>query len=740
MLELHAPDDDTERYSHTMSNRLNINGTPAATFGVNGTTADLRSQHIMMNLRRENDAGSTVENLHARASIAASAYRVEEIVAGHTYGVPMQHSWGVYTTIDSFASMIGSVYSGERSQANNAGARGYSTGDVKAHSMVIARMLDDNREVNATHVWTKIWWSVGVHAIASRMLEQNQNVRWAARPTDPLEAVNGMRGMNILENRIQDVAVGNTVIIEIEDDEHDLIPIIMFLLGSTVGCFNMSYGVSGGNARIPHILSMTPPVIRYAFLYFTQNVLPNPRPDQNEEICGLPAGPFNGQVDFETIEGDLMLRALYVLARSLPHPDGCESGFFKGTSRMFAEPFNGVTVACGSSATNSGYGYMCCHGSSIVPQGSLTCCVGTRMTRTNLVTTQTREMVTRIHNHAQTVEGTRSFILPVIFATQLACRQLGLAMDYIFSQTNPLRQGHDRGVLQVNTDNVRNTYITLNGDQPHALGIMIGKFVDVLYGSRLCDNFMCMSFGTNSTAATAPKQGNMQLGECLTSVHAAQMSSDIFTGAAVGLVGIPTGMDAQIQEFRFTGNQVRIDAVDDIGSRMLENGRMRYDASIGGLGHAVVMTRSNGWDGNDFRVVTSQITNANQRNTVDFAMAVPNDYAFTTTANFGVPGAAMRSALRSMSLFADYDIVSAMTLALGLPSTLRAANFVHAHNNRSQLIGRVDLNIVAAANNFVAPAFFLNLEDPNAVQVAGRRRRAAEAANVRNVRPRDGGD
>lgn len=687
-----------------MSTIINSTSLPAVVRMPVATDYRLRFKVPGVLVSKEDEPHSVGTSYYRSVSIATTSYRIPEHVRVTGPGTPELHQWGEITSQEHLTRMLTDRYQGSRlSQPNNVPAP-LNTIEMKQMASRISSHLGLDADINGTHFWTQVWWAYGVHMIAVEALDSAEgSAIWSARPQPPVNVATTMNALNVIDTILPEITAGDHIMIELEYSESDLMPVIQFLLGLRPSHLDLDFGETGGNRRVPHILCMTPPNIKYTILWCDHTAVAGVDPADQPAGAGLAQGVIVNNPEFEPFSTSQVTRAFAKLARAVPHADGISSGYVKGLSRMFAELYHGIVdSAVGKGERYSNYGFMMTAEDSGIPGGDLSSCLLTLDHKTRAMTVEAVTHAAKLFNASKDILSIRCMLEPYIFSTQLSTRQLGFSAECM-TPARPLvlAAGNNVSVSRTQVGSIRNAIIGQGGN-PHQLGMMEAKFCSLLYEARLAVNTMYMEHGHNSDAHCNPYEGIARRCECLTSVTCTQLIVAPFASSASGVVGITNNVRDVLSEFRFTVGQ-HINVESETTCKTTNSSFMPGESS-GGLGHAMMLTRSAAANvaGNPFKIQLQNLHNNSRSDNEEIDLVEIKRYAFVTSANHGVPPVSFRCALQQLDLFSDFDIVAAKIASLKLPRTPWSYSLMNNPIVRSNSPGFTELSLIGSVLQYAS--------------------------------------
>jgi len=265
---------------------------------------------------------------------------------------------------------------------------------------------------------------------------------------------------------------------------------------------------------------------------------------------------------------------------------------------------------------------------------------------------------------------------------------------------------------------------------------MASMMAEVAYDSVLSETTLSFDYGNKSAAALCPTLGTTNLGECLASVHAGQIVVGMLTTAAIGLAGIPNRSDKIAEqatiEFQAMGGPV----ISGTSESYIDKGEAESLSGVNMLGHASVFTRDDGLGaGQTFQIQVSgykdKVKETQTMRAVGVDMLPRDFFAFAIRASF----TGTETHLRSMTLYADFDLQRYTDLCLVMPNTAHTNSVIGSGETRTRLPGYVTALIANAINSITGSV---------GVRLAVRPRKRAKiiSANavIRHDNPRDSRD
>jgi hypothetical protein len=620
------------------------------------------------------------------------------------------HSWGVFADQKNAVSKLASCYQGVRVvAAGNPGAH-YNAKELEqqCYTLMDQTGFYAGTECNTVGTWHRIWYNVAQITLGE--IEQNNFNRpyWANRPVNPSSYDHRIGGLNRFNNDASYILTGQKIIIELDIPEADLIPYIDYLLGAGPDTFAWQWGASGGNARRPHLVMKRPVNINYGYVIRDNlNVAPAAVPIDP----ALPGLPANIGIPANTVVGDwsqdLLERAIMVLARSMPIASDIEAGCIKTAIDVSAEQFRGVILQenCGRNEANSGYNAFLDQGETPMPHGNHICNMGTMITEGSTATRAAISRARQCMDMMRRVEGIRALAEMHILPLQLACRQLGLTAAISFPNLQNVNANNvpALGVTSASRGGTLHSLVAKTVDEPSQLLLTTSLMMQIIYGTVLPESAMYFKYGNIREDAHFPLPQEANIGECLTSVHAAQVTNNMLQPEAVGLAGIPNNLDVLAAEARVAMTGVSNATIVGESNSTVSDGEAQALPGLHMLGHAIIMTRDSMLQAGDvFEVEVAGFKTVNDGEATHDqtrASAVPLDlhsrYAFCESNNFNA--GALKC--RAMTLFADFDIQRFCDLRLSLPNSPSVSGYLTSADNRARVPGFVAAMI---AGNFGA--------------------------------------
>lgn len=645
--------------------------------------------------------------LYWKVSIGSSAYRKNVVYVTRTMPTGHTHVWGVFGDRKNAITSLSGCVQGTRSVT----AGNYAHLNTKEQDSSTGALMDSigfirGVDVNTVSTWYRIWYN-RMQITLSR-LEGNgfSKPYWRARPTDPATYDHQITSINRYSEDCALMITGEKVIIELSTRETGLIPYINYLLGAGPDTFTWRWGSHSGSVRVPHLIAKTPVGLTYGYMIKdTFDAAPLAVP-ADPELPGLAEGAVVGASDVVGAwDEDVLNRAFNVLARSMPVSSDIEAACIKASIDVFAESYLGVhkSEVCGADARRSGYNAYLDSGNVPMPRGNHACNIATRLTQDSVATVKALSMAGRCLQVTQTLSGVRALAEMHILPMQLACRQLGLTAAITFAGKGEAHVHHPNVPAAGIDASDRLTLLTnlgcSSGRDPSQLAVTQSMMMEVIFGAVLPESAMFFDYGDPGTDANSPLEGEGNLGECLTSVHAGYVAAGLLQKAAVGLAGIPNGMCEMAGEAKFARigpaelsvqGESESYQKDQIGEGL--PGRMM-------LGHAILFTSDDELGDDDAckvevsRFKDVDVTMQYTARSVGVALVRSKRFAYSETPDmdededkaqiFGV-----------LPLYSDFDAQRFSDLRLSLPGVRSVLNYSSNERTRQYVPAFVAASIV----------------------------------------------
>lgn len=691
-----------------IANRLALSPITASVTVNQASETYLRSAYNFMQIKKADQLQLETQALYSKFTISCSAHNIQSRYVKSNTGIPEQFSFGNHSTLAQFAIEIGNVLSGSKEDGNH--RKTYNSQEMTQATNSMAHAVGLRTHINQTALWLKIWHSLLMYRVATWATNTaNCTAEWVARPNDPHQVVNIAMGLNLYEDHLADIMSGDRLILELCTSETDLIPVLIFLIGVRNSNLAIRTGANNGNNRVPCIMNYQPPEFGYDIIVSTRNAVNLDLGDE-PEMAGLPAGAIADNPNFGVFEEGKITRALNVLARMFPHLDGIESGLMIAVTTAFGEPFNGVTEVAGSEARKATYNCYLHAGDVPVPSGSL---ITSLATSTRAKTSYAQEAVNLVSNLAgicKSLDKARRACEVIAMTIQLASRQFGITAEIFTPSNDYLIEDHRRpeSSEHATASQIRTMHMVPMGNVEPNLGQMILKFSQVLYDAEMPSNGVCVTFG-HTEAHVGPYHSVANQGECLNSVHPAQILDGIFAVGAEGIAGVTANMKGMLEELKFQSNLPRPQVVKQSGIVETES-VIEHGGVVGGLGHGMMLingSASGDDDDDETRVAVMGQSFGDFSSVVESTkyLDIDSRYAFATNQQCGVPAVGVRVACRQIMLFADYDIIASMVYQMALPSCPASSQFMHNKHVRLSNSGYVDMAVAGAASRVTNYAF-----------------------------------
>ncbi|KAL3792086.1 hypothetical protein ACHAW5_000512 [Stephanodiscus triporus] len=648
------------------------------------------------------DGGSTETystDVKTRVSVATSAYGAATEYTGVGGLWHKAFSWSSVATVSGLSNVVADYIMGTPSDWAAANVPAFSVSQARMEVVQLVDILGmvNGANISSMHVWHRIWQNV----MRARLTVQavpgiDVPCGWQNRPVNPVGiggVVNGgfvskNRGINCLRHWAPDIAAGDHLLVEITKDQLYLAPYINYLLGANCDTFTYAnFGNQRGTARKPHIARKGPVPLTYSYLIV-----------DGEEgggfgvmdlgIAGLP-GVGGAALADQQVQGwdwEVMGAAVNLLAGAIPMLDDMEGAWMLAMIDCFAEPYHGVQngSAIGSDERYTAYSALFSVGSRAIPKGNLLSCILTRMTCGHTDVVNARSIAAELFILANDIHRVRVCVEPLIYALQLAMRQCGATVPLVFPSAN-FGQLHMAGIPVPIPNNSDRSGVHLdlcglgNSDGPSVCMAMLDLMTVKLYECAVASPFLMLRIGNDEAAATCPLLGEVNVGECFTSVHPAQLPIGVMGKEAQGLAGVQYQLGEQYKEMVIASSPQGFYVRGIPGTVASERyGRIEFqgESGVGMLGHTITLRRASGIDSQDCRIMMSAITSSGRRETIaGFIIdhARPECYAFALPGGFA--GNNLRDPMTRLDLFADFDWLTNNDLTLLLPKAPGGASF-----------------------------------------------------------------
>jgi hypothetical protein len=652
-----------------------------------------------------NSSATSAQAKKWRMSVASSAFRVERQISRNHSVVAHPFIFGGYPDRTALADHTVRHLGGERTPAaGGQAAVYYNSAQQKNENVNFVNGLGDIKSlhVNTSAIWDQVWWAYYVLRLAGS--SDAIAVTWNARPDPPLSVEVALRGLNHYVDMLPVLSSGSRINIEIGQSDLDIYPYLVLLLGMRQDTLHINYGVNAGNNRTPHLLEVDYDIIDYhIYVRDLQQPLPAAFNAAAPPLPGLNAGQAANNQAFGVIDEALLSRAMHAICESAPIQADLEASFWANLPYVFAEMFRGVADIhdTGDGAQGAGWDAFVREGGVYAPGGSHICNLLTVLTRDSVQTKNAKSLMSKLLDMTPNVRSMRIVIEPLVVAFQRGARQCGATIPTFFSHQNPaaiVDQANYAMNAVVEVGHARSALFETDAEAPSVLWTVTEAMVWELYGSSLPATLLYYQVGSmNDTAAACPFDiaaiEPCYRGECLNSVHPAQLASGLLVGSARGLAGIPDhlGEMAAEMEFSNTGaDQIQV-VKGDSSSRETKEGIV-LDAGINMLGHTVTLRRdSNVAAQGHFRVaiVPAAFESAGMLQ-IQF-QPFPRNLRRAFVPDVGNLAANWDRGVDlvddHMELYADFDVLCSMDLALGLDLEDGAYDIATDSNRRRLLPG-----------------------------------------------------
>jgi hypothetical protein len=508
-------------------------------------------------------------------------------------------------------------------------------------------------------------------------------------------------------------------IIEIDMVEVPTLPYLNFLLGGDNAMFAFDWGQHGGNNIRPHHTEKNPVVFDYR--YIIRDTTGAALPAVNDlGIAGLPNGPAPPGGQVQAFDNSLFGQAIAILARAFPIPQDMEGAFLLEVMNMFAENYRGVDDQweAGDSEEGRCFGGLMHEGEVTVPTGDLSTSMFTRLTDNRQDTIDAKEIAAKILGMTVDIHEIRKVAEVVNFVIQHSCRRIGLTIPIVFPRVDWAAThvaGVNRPVDDVNSRRDLNERLGRAGGNGEASVLM--HMADILtckmFNAKLPGPFMVMDFSSNDNNRRAPTHGQTNLGECLVSVHAAQLPPGMLSPEMIGYAGIPYNIGTMNKELKFQFNngyyEAKLVSGCDVKNPNESNAQFVGGNGQGALGHSIMLRRDANNDDDDvYRVGVTQAMPKGGNLARMGAIVVHHRiarYAFGEDDNFN---ALDQMTHTHIELYSDFDWLSAGDLSFMAPNNARGkaiassvdtknkiSTYVWAKIMDSQITGRSPMLMVA---------------------------------------------
>lgn len=645
-------------------------------------------------------------SVRTKVSVATSAYNADTEYSGVGGLYHKTFSWSSVSTVSGLSTVVADYVMGTPAPWADVNPQAFSVSQAKVEVTQLVETLNmvDKVHISSMHVWHRIWQNVMRARLSIQIVGGvAAQCRWLARPQNPETIAGGTtvgyvsksRGINCLRHWASSVAAGNHLLVEIMKDQLHLVPYINYLLGAGCGTFSYdNFGVQAGAARVPHIAKRNPVPLTYSY-FITDGEEGGGFTVVDLGLANLPAAGgagFAAQV-VDNWSWEMMGAAVRVLAGAAPMRSDMEAAWMLAVIDCFAEPYMGVQngAAIGSDQKYTAYSALMSVGVRSVPKGNLACCMLTRMTCGHNDILEARDTAAKLFALADDINTARVCIEPLIYALQLSMRQCGATVPIVlpnadFAQLHiagvpaPIPNNSDRSGLNMQLCGIGTT------EGPSVCMAMLDMMTVKLYDCAVAGPFLMLRIGNDGAAALCPLVGNVNMGECFTSVHPAQLPVGMMGKEALGLAGVQYHLGEQFAEMQIArtpyGFYVRGVPGTAVNDR---NGLPEFEGESGVamLGHTITLRRASGIDSNDCKIMMSAISSSGRREVVAgtvIAHARPACYAFAPPNSFALNS--MREPMARLDLFADFDWLTSNDLTLLLPKTQGGANFAASHGGR----------------------------------------------------------
>lgn len=681
---------------------------------VGGTTWNLQYEDQSVNLVRQlevvvkegGDTESSNANVRTRVSVATSAYGADTTYSGTGGLCHTKFKWTAVGTVSGLAAVVLDYVMGTTAAWVDANAPSYSVAQarVEGTSLVESLHMVEGAHISSMHLWHKIWQNVmRARLSVATVARVGAQCTWQARPDDPVTIPNALspgyasknRGINCMRHWAHRIATGDHLLVEITKDQLYLAPYINYLLGAGVGTFGYeNFGNQAGAARRPHIARRTPVPFTYSYL-ITDGEEGGAFTVVGLGLAGLPGvggALLGGQVvagwDWET-----MGAALRVLAGAVPMCDDMEGAWMLAMIDCFAEPYRGVQngSAIGSQERFTAYSALMSVGCRSIPKGNLSCCMLTRMTTGSTNAIMAREKAGKLFTLADDIYIARLCIEPLIYALQLSLRQCGATVPVVLPEADfgqlhinavpgPIPGQTDRSGLHLDLCGMGNK------DGPSVCMAMLDLMTVKLYKCAVAAPFLMLRIGNDAGAETCPLVGEVNMGECFTSVHPAQLPLGMMGPEAFGIAGVQYKLGEQFEEMEIVQNPNGYYVRGIPGTVVRMSGGRRElvgESGVAMLGHTITLRRASGIDSDQCRIMMSTVDQNGRRETIAGTVighARPNCFAFAPMNSFAAN--AIREPMTRLDLFSDFDWLTSHDLTLMLPRSAIGAKFAKSREGR----------------------------------------------------------
>lgn len=119
------------------------------------------------------------------------------------------------------------------------------------------------QHIGSMPVWHQVWWAVML--IRLRDFAPG-GATWKTRPIQAMSYSTKKSGLNTYRRLNASIFNSRDIVIELDQRELHLVPVLTSLLGARPDTFELDYGTQHGAQREPHLLSKTPVAFKYHFL------------------------------------------------------------------------------------------------------------------------------------------------------------------------------------------------------------------------------------------------------------------------------------------------------------------------------------------------------------------------------------------------------------------------------------------------------------------------------------------
>jgi hypothetical protein len=347
---------------------------------------------------------------------------------------------------------------------------------------------------------------------------------------------------------------------------------------------------------------------------------------------------------------------------------------------------------CGVTKKLAGWNVHLDSGQVQVPSGSFACCMATCLTDRSDATNRARRAAAKAIGIFDAVENSNALAEVYVLMLQHSARAIGLDVAMSFPKISANVSRNEVPAQPFDAISARSALnlVTSNRlDEPSKLNVVASMMCEIVFGGVLPKTALYFSFGARGDNPDCPLYGEAAMGECLTSIHPAQIAPGMYKREAVGLAGFPNRSDviAREMEIANTGGTLEVEGLSH--SKLSSVGEAVLKPGINMLGHAIILTRDSGLAANnEFTVQVSAVAREGStygRSTRGILLRVPTYAAFTR--ELGMTRTTLER--RVMTLFTDFDLHRMADLRLALPSSARGSSVASNADIRSRVPGFV---------------------------------------------------